>query len=472
MMTTKKHDTTHSTTCDTVRGTTCDTVRGTTCDTVRDTTCGTVRGRDAKFCVSTNPIAEPELRFPEFHDEWQVKHLGEIAVFYKGKGISKSEASLQGKTPCVRYGELYTYYNEIITETKSFTNIQTDNLFLSKKNDIIIPSSGETKEDISTASCVMKNGIALGGDINIIRTNNDGIFFAYYLNNAKKYDIAKIAQGISIIHLYNEQLKNLYVCFPTLPEQRKIALCLSSLDDLIKSVGDKIELLKQHKKGLMQKLFPKKDGTICGRGHGRDAKFCVSTNPTIVPELRFPEFSGDWQVKRLGDVAEIVSEKENNSIENYVSTENLLPNYGGVVYDAKIPSTNSLTKYKFGDILLSNIRPYLKKIWQANVNGTASNDVVVFRVSNTFDDSFICFVLKNDRFIDYVMASAKGVKMPRGDKNMMLNYAVSFPSLAEQRKIATCLSSIDTAIEDTEKKLQMLEQHKKGLMQRMFVRRV
>ena len=194
------------------------------------------------------------------------------------------------------------------------------------------------------------------------------------------------------------------------------------------------------------------------------------TNDTThaAPELRFPEFHDDWQVKRLGEIAEIVSEKENNSIDNYVSTENLLPNYGGVIFDAKISSINSITKYKLGDILLSNIRPYLKKIWQANVNGTASNDVIVFRVSNTFDDSFICFVLKNDRFIDYVMASAKGVKMPRGDKNMMLNYAVSFPTLSEQRKIALCLSSLDDLIKSVGDKIELLKQHKKGLMQKLF----
>lgn len=198
----------------------------------------------------------PQLRFSGFTGEWEEKKLGEIATFYKGKGISKNEVSDKGKTPCVRYGELYTYYSETIKETKSFTDIPPNDLFLSRANDVIIPSSGETKEDISTASCVLIDNIALGGDINVIRSSNNGVFLAYYLNNAKKNDIAKIAQGISIIHLYNEQLKILQITIPTFPEQQKIADCLSSLDEEIAVQQQKVEALKEHKKGLMQQLFP------------------------------------------------------------------------------------------------------------------------------------------------------------------------------------------------------------------------
>ncbi len=201
----------------------------------------------------------PKLRFPEFKNggEWKEKELGEIAKFAKGKGISKSDVVENGILPCIRYGELYTHYKEIITDVFSFTNVPVEGLILSKVNDVIIPSSGETHEDIATASCVMKNGVALGGDLNVIRPKINGIFLSYYLNNAKKREIAQIAQGISVIHLYSNQLQCLKIAIPAKKEQQKIASCLSSLDELITAQSKKIEQLKQHKKGLMQGLFPK-----------------------------------------------------------------------------------------------------------------------------------------------------------------------------------------------------------------------
>jgi type I restriction enzyme S subunit len=128
--------------------------------------------------------------------------LGEIASFSKGKGISKADIIEDGATECIRYGELYTTYGETIDEVKSRTNIDVDDLVLSEANDVIIPASGETQIDIATASCVLREGIALGGDLNIIKTKNNGVFLSYYLNYKKKQEIASLAQGISVVHLY------------------------------------------------------------------------------------------------------------------------------------------------------------------------------------------------------------------------------------------------------------------------------
>jgi type I restriction enzyme S subunit len=200
----------------------------------------------------------PKLRFPEFQNagEWEVKKLGEVCEFLKGKGISKQDVCDNGSQPCIRYGELYTIYNEIIKEIKSFTNLSSDELILSEENDVIIPSSGETKEDIAKASCIKVKGVALGGDINILRSSLNGEFLAYYLSYALKENISKIAQGDAVVHLYATQLKKLEISFPSLPEQQKIAACLSSLDDLITAQTQKIEQLQRHKKGLLQGLFP------------------------------------------------------------------------------------------------------------------------------------------------------------------------------------------------------------------------
>jgi len=204
---------------------------------------------------------QPKLRFPEFRNagEWKEKPLDAIATFYKGKGISKADISEQGETHCIRYGELYTVYGEVISQVVSKTNLPSADLFLSQQNDVLIPSSGETKIDIAKASCVLFDGIALGGDLNILRSDANGIFLSYLLNGPYKSEIAKKAQGDAVVHLYASQLKLLKVAIPKLAEQQKIADCLASIDDLITAQTQKLTALKTHKKGLMQQLFPALD---------------------------------------------------------------------------------------------------------------------------------------------------------------------------------------------------------------------
>ncbi|MFN5772959.1 MAG: hypothetical protein ACK447_07715, partial [Flavobacterium sp.] len=124
--------------------------------------------------TKTNNI--PSLRFPDFNPEWKTKKLGEIAKFSKGKGISKNDISIDGVNECIRYGELYTRYGEVISEVYSRTNVDIDKSVISEANDVIIPASGETQIDIATASCVTKSGVILGGDLNIIKTDNNGVF--------------------------------------------------------------------------------------------------------------------------------------------------------------------------------------------------------------------------------------------------------------------------------------------------------
>src|SRR5690606_8815889 len=134
--------------------------------------------------------------------EWEAKKLGDIASFTKGKGISKSDISEEGQLKCIRYGELYTHYGEVIVKVHSKTNVNKHELILSEFNDIIIPASGESQLDIAKASCVLIDGVALGGDLNILKTEANGVFISYYLNNKYRRDIAKLAQGISVVHLY------------------------------------------------------------------------------------------------------------------------------------------------------------------------------------------------------------------------------------------------------------------------------
>ena len=198
----------------------------------------------------------PNLRFPEFQGEWKKTTIGDIADLYKGTGISKDQLSDDGE-PCILYGELYTKYkSETIREVISKTNIDNTKLVRSKANDVIIPCSGETAEDIATARCVLNGNILLGGDLNIIRLHGyDGAFMSYQLNGRRKYDIAKVAQGVSVVHLYGEHLKGVKTINPCLEEQKKIAKLLSLLDERIATQNKIIDKLQSLIKGIADKLF-------------------------------------------------------------------------------------------------------------------------------------------------------------------------------------------------------------------------
>ena len=193
----------------------------------------------------------------------------------------------------------------------------------------------------------------------------------------------------------------------------------------------------------------------------------------LKPKLRFPKFrdAGEWDKDELRKVSVFVNERmplDQISLSTYVSTVNILPDYEGLETASKLPPSGSATRFKKNDILISNIRPYLKKVWFANKEGGASNDVIVVRAKENVCDRYLSFILKNDVFIEYVMKGAKGVKMPRGDIFLMQEYPLAYPSKPEQQKIAECLSSIDELITAQTQKLNTLKTHKKGLMQQLF----
>ncbi len=187
--------------------------------------------------------------------EWDETTLGEIGIFLKGKGIPKADIVENGLTPCIRYGELYTLYGEVISKVISATNVEIQNLVLSKANDVLIPASGETQIDIATASCVLKGEIALSGDLNIFRTEENGIFLSYLIRSHLKMQIAQLAQGNSVVHLYSSQLKGVQLNLPCLEEQTKIANFLSAIDQKIEVVAEQIKQAKTWKKGLLQQMF-------------------------------------------------------------------------------------------------------------------------------------------------------------------------------------------------------------------------
>lgn len=155
--------------------------------------------------------------------------------------------------------------------------------------------------------------------------------------------------------------------------------------------------------------------------------------------------------------------------DTYISTENMLPNKGGIVQATSLPTTPQTQEYKKGDVLVSNIRPYFKKIWKARFDGGCSNDVLVFKANDDTDEDFLYYVLSNDTFFNYSMATSKGTKMPRGDKTSIMQYEVPDFDIVVQRKIASILSLLDKKIELNNKINNNLEAQAIALYKAWFV---
>ena len=153
----------------------------------------------------------------------------------------------------------------------------------------------------------------------------------------------------------------------------------------------------------------------------------------------------------------------------YISTENMIPNKGGIERASSLPSTQYTQAFDLGDVLVSNIRPYFKKIWMAEYSGGCSNDVLVFRASKGCDPTFLYYVLANNSFFDYATATSKGTKMPRGDKTAIMQYEVPAFDIATQQRIGRLLKGIDTRIVTNKKINDNLEQQAMALYRQMFV---
>ena len=192
-----------------------------------------------------------------------------------------------------------------------------------------------------------------------------------------------------------------------------------------------------------------------------------NNNKTLnVPNLRFPEFSGEWEKYRLKDIANISKERIGINMlsnNNYISTENMKSDFGGVDVAINLPASGNVIKFQKGDTLLSNIRPYLKKIWQAKFDGGCSADIFVFRSNILCNSDFLYYTLANEKFISYAMSGAKGVKMPRGDKEQILKYELHLPTTIEQNKITSFLSLLDERIATQIKIIEKLESLIRGI---------
>ncbi|KXY87271.1 restriction endonuclease subunit S [Bacillus cereus] len=198
----------------------------------------------------------PEIRFEGFTDAWQQRKLGELAEFSKGNGYTKNDLRETG-FPVVLYGRLYTKYETIINNVDTFVEMK-DKSVISEGNEVVVPASGESAEDISRASVVGKPGFILGGDLNIIKPKQEvnSIFLALTISNGtQQKEMSKRAQGKSVVHLRNSDLKEINLLYPKLEEQKQIGTFFNNLDNLITLHQLELNSLKNLKKSLLQQMF-------------------------------------------------------------------------------------------------------------------------------------------------------------------------------------------------------------------------
>ncbi len=385
----------------------------------------------------------PELRFPEFSGEWVEKRLGEIAKFFKGKGISKNDIDANGIYKCIRYGELFTIYKETIREIFSKTN-QYENMIISEGNETLMPTSDVTPNGLATASALNEKSVIIGGDILIIKSDKlINSFLSYYIKSHKK-QIMRLVTGITVYHIYANDMKNFKIILPpTLAEQQKIASFLSAIDVKIDLQEQKIEQLEKYKKALLQKLFPTKD--------------------TKVPELRFPKFSGEWVEKRLGEVAKIVMGQSPKS-QFYNTNKKGLPLIQGADDFTKIHKyTTQITKICEQNDIIMSVRAPVGTLAKAKGRCCLGRGVCAIKAND-----FFYYLLDKER--NRLQKYAQGSTFDAiGSKDLQSFQILIPPTLAEQQKIASFVSAVDKKVELEKEKLKKNKEYKKGLLQKMFV---
>ncbi|MCE2095713.1 restriction endonuclease subunit S [Streptococcus thermophilus] len=391
----------------------------------------------------------PELRFKGFTDDWEERKLGELASFSKGNGYTKNDLVEFGD-PIILYGRLYTKYETVIEKVDTFVN-KKDNSIISEGSEVIVPASGESPEDISRASVVGKSGLILGGDLNIIKPVNyiDSIFLALTISNgSQRQEMSKRAQGKSVVHLHNSDLKQVNLLYPKLEEQQKIGAFFKHLDDTIALYQRKLDLLKEQKKGFLQKMFPK--------------------NGAKVPELRFKGFTDDWEERKLGDEVQIVMGQSPNS-ENYTDNPNdyiLVQGNADMKNGRVVPRvwTTQVTKQAEKDDLILSVRAPVGDI------GKTDYDVVIGRgVAAIKGNEFIFQNLCKMKSDGYWTRYSTGSTFESINSTDIKEAIISVPAIDEQEKIGLFFKQLDDTIALHQRKLDLLKEQKKGFLQKMFV---
>lgn len=400
------------------------------------------------------------MRFPHFTEKWTECELQDIANICKGAGISKDQLSDSGEL-CILYGELYTKYkSEVIADVISKTDIDTSNLVRSKANDVIIPSSGETAIDISTARCVPFDNILLGGDLNIIRLKDqDGRFFSYQLNGVRKLDIARIAQGVSVVHLYGDNLKRLKVQYPSIAEQEKIATLLTAIDERITSQIRIIDKLKSLMQGLNNELM---DNPKWAKVYVGDFMEFFSTNSLSWDQLSYDK----------GQVRNLHYGLIHSGLPTLVECQKVHLPY---IQEGSLPKQYVICKD--GDVTFADASEDTAEIGKAvELTNIDNQDIICGLhtihgrdVKNMTIVGFKGFAFNSKYFHDQLRRIAQGSKVYSINTENVKSCQLYIPSIAEQQKIVGLLRCMQDKIDVVKQELRQYYLQKHFLLKGLFV---
>ena len=239
-------------------------------------------------------MAKPKIRFKGYQEDWEQRKLGDWGTFYYGRSCPKWSVTEDATIPCIRYGELYTKFGAKIDKVYSYTNMSPESLRFSKGTEVLIPRVGEDPMDYNHCTWLSMPDVAIGEMISVFNTENNPLFTATMFNATLQNEFAMRVEGGSVTNLYFEKLKNIDVLFPSLEEQEKIATYFDSLDHLITLHQRKCDQTKKLKKFMLQKMFPQ--------------------NGKKVPELRFSEFTDDWEQRKLGEIVVRITRKNQDLV--------------------------------------------------------------------------------------------------------------------------------------------------------------
>ena len=404
---------------------------------------------------------KPDIRFAGFTDAWEQRKLGELVHFSKGTGYSKADLKEFG-IPLILYGRLYTKYQTVITEVDTFADAKPVSVY-SQGGEVIVPASGETAEDISIASVVEKSGVLLGGDLNII-TPPDGIdsaFLAISISNGKPHDdMAKMAQGKSVVHLHNADLEKINLLYPDHTEQIKISGYFKQLDNLITLHQRKYDKLQNVKKSMLEKMFPK--------------------NGSDVPEIRFAGFTDTWEQRKLFD---IVTEVNRNDPESSAPIMMITANNGFIEQSERYAFSNageSLKKYillKRGELAYnhgaSKLRPYGSCFSLTTAESARIPFIYHCFATGENDPEFVSTELNGSRIEGQLRKIVSSGARMDGLLNISFEeysrVELMLPSVPEQETLSTFFRNLDNLITLHQRELEKLKNLKKACLEKMFV---
>ena len=323
----------------------------------------------------------------------------------------------------------------------------------SKANDVIIPCSGETAEDIATARCVLKGNILLGGDLNIIRLHGyDGAFMSYQLNGRRKYEIAKVAQGVSVVHLYGEHLKGVKTINPCLEEQKKISKLLSLLDERIATQNKIIDKLQSLIKGLNDSLYAQYGGKVL-------TSFAeLGTSYSGLSGKSAQDFgSGKPFITYLNVYSNnVINENEFQYVAIKDDEKQNVAEYGDVLFTL---SSETPREVGIGSVYLGKEKVYLNSFC---FGIHITNMEVAF-------PPYLSYYVSSTAFRKFIYPYAQGSTRFNLCKADFEKASIKLPTLENQKRIYSILSHIDSKIETEIQMLNLYNSQKQYLLRQMFI---